>query len=363
MSKYKTNQKTTDVDSITNQLVSNHSGLKIDVDPEYQRGVVWDDDKMAMFIDSIMKGIAPFPILLCQNLERSGKICIDGKQRLTSLLRFKENKLKWDNKKFRDLTPNEQMDFLNCSIHIIEYGPLDYEDQKEIFSRIQYGVALSEGEKILSYFDQDTVTKFRKFCDTLFDEKLSKYKSVKSERDGHYHFMSHVLMIIVNDSYEFSKKSLKSLNDDFKNNEKKLKELFDLSFSSKLLLNDKMLEPRKEDSKKKEAYRNIPLNRLLVIMNMIYKEKFTKKSPQEKYNEMIDLIIKFYQKAKEKDKEEKYGSTRSVPVLNKLEKLYTSIKNNESDKEESDSDEDDENEHQKIIEKESVISPPKKKKE
>lgn len=72
---------------------------KYNFDAPYQRDYnVWDDDQKAFLIDSIMKNFPMPPIFLEQKIdERTGKTTydvIDGKQRLTTIIDFVENKVK-----------------------------------------------------------------------------------------------------------------------------------------------------------------------------------------------------------------------------------------------------------------------------
>ena len=64
---------------------------KTELNPKYQRKIVWDDDKQSNFIHSVFTGIVPNPIVF--NIDKNRKsVCIDGKQRCTSLIRFKNNR-------------------------------------------------------------------------------------------------------------------------------------------------------------------------------------------------------------------------------------------------------------------------------
>ncbi|KAG8934132.1 hypothetical protein FRC03_001340 [Tulasnella sp. 419] len=64
----------------------------IELEPEYQRDVVWPDIKQTKLIDSLLRNFYVPPIIFRvteQDLNGHEKrICIDGKQRLTSLHRF-----------------------------------------------------------------------------------------------------------------------------------------------------------------------------------------------------------------------------------------------------------------------------------
>lgn len=75
----------------------NHKLKKYNYSPEYQRsGDVWSDEKKSFLIDSILKNFPIPPIFLHQKISSDGKTSydvIDGKQRLTSIIEFLENKI------------------------------------------------------------------------------------------------------------------------------------------------------------------------------------------------------------------------------------------------------------------------------
>ncbi|MBI5633638.1 MAG: DUF262 domain-containing protein [Nitrospirae bacterium] len=70
---------------------------KYNLNPPYQRHSVWSDEKQSFLIDSILKNFPMPPIFLRQNIDdNSGKTTydvIDGKQRLTSIIRFINNEI------------------------------------------------------------------------------------------------------------------------------------------------------------------------------------------------------------------------------------------------------------------------------
>ena len=71
------------------ELISAWSAAKkLDMNPSFQRRVVWDDVRMSLFIESLILNV-PIPSILLANDERSNKfLVIDGKQRLSAILRF-----------------------------------------------------------------------------------------------------------------------------------------------------------------------------------------------------------------------------------------------------------------------------------
>jgi hypothetical protein len=70
---------------------------KYNFSPAYQRKSVWSDEKQSFFIDSILKNFPIPPIFLHQKIDDdTGKTkydVIDGKQRLTSVIRFLKNEI------------------------------------------------------------------------------------------------------------------------------------------------------------------------------------------------------------------------------------------------------------------------------
>ncbi|KAF8306328.1 hypothetical protein DL93DRAFT_2088771 [Clavulina sp. PMI_390] len=65
---------------------------RIDLQPPYQREVVWSKSQMASVIESYLKKVFVPPLLFClKRMDENGEPvynCMDGKQRLTSLNRF-----------------------------------------------------------------------------------------------------------------------------------------------------------------------------------------------------------------------------------------------------------------------------------
>ena len=77
------------LDFIYRQLVS---GI-IDLAADYQRDVVWDIERQSTLINSLYFGFYVFPVLLSRRGTNVPLVCIDGKQRLTSVLKFFNNEI------------------------------------------------------------------------------------------------------------------------------------------------------------------------------------------------------------------------------------------------------------------------------
>lgn len=192
----------------------NSKSQSIILNPPYQRDIVWEESNMGFFINSVLSGIVPSNIIF--NMDDNGnKICIDGKQRLTSLQRFKGNEIpaifqmeekdeyvyydklpnkvdRKDQYAYRLLTQAEKNKFNGMNLHIVTYENLSYSDQIDIFNRIQHGKTLSSGEKISAFFSNNDVMKaFNEFCDKK-QTLLSKY--IKNTKRKEY--VPHIVLIM-----------------------------------------------------------------------------------------------------------------------------------------------------------------------
>jgi hypothetical protein len=66
----------------------------IRLDPDYQRDHVWTETQQSAFVGFVLEGGNPPPVYLNNRYENDGfKEVIDGKQRLTALLRWVRNEI------------------------------------------------------------------------------------------------------------------------------------------------------------------------------------------------------------------------------------------------------------------------------
>ncbi|KAF9220655.1 hypothetical protein BS17DRAFT_713659 [Gyrodon lividus] len=140
--------------SLYDQIIEN----AIDLDPEYQRDVVWHEEKQSGLIDSILRNYYIPPIIFAVSFQDDGselRTCIDGKQRLTSIQRFTNEKL-WfkpsaTNARRKLLPQHLRTQFTHKQIVCVEYVDLNDDQEREIFQassgtpslRVQLGVALT----------------------------------------------------------------------------------------------------------------------------------------------------------------------------------------------------------------------------
>ncbi|KAK0448536.1 hypothetical protein EV421DRAFT_1782847 [Armillaria borealis] len=147
------------------QILSND----IDLDPEYQRGEVWRENKQTGLIDSIFRNFYIPPVIFAVNLFDDGtetRTCIDGKQRLTSIHRFMDGLVPhrdhdtgrkyWyrdhpgiPSSKQKNILPETlRRLFANKQIVCVEYSDLTDDGERDIFQRVQLGMALTAAEKL-----------------------------------------------------------------------------------------------------------------------------------------------------------------------------------------------------------------------
>jgi hypothetical protein len=261
----------------------------IDLNPKYQRDIVWDDDKQSAFINSVIRGIVPNNLLLNINEETGKQICMDGKQRITSLIRFKNNEIPCimetdedieehlffnavpvnylHTDKSKIMTQPQRTNFLNRRIAFVSYKNLSYEDQTDIFTRIQHGIALSDGEKITSCIPNEIISEeFNKFCASKKD-LIGNFNSNPKRREHHKIIILNTMIM-----YETNKSKIPNKNDQSKYL-KKMDSLLDLK---KLLLvmsglfncafSDKLLHHKILGGK-------LPQNILYMVLFIISKDK------------------------------------------------------------------------------------------
>lgn len=148
--------------SLYDQIIDN----AIDLDPEYQRDVVWPELKQSGLIDSMLRNYYMPPIIFAVSTADDGselRTCIDGKQRLTSIQRFMDaqiphkdsftNERLWykstANYPRRKLLPKQLIyQFANKQIVCVEYSDINPDQEREIFQRVQLGVALTPAERM-----------------------------------------------------------------------------------------------------------------------------------------------------------------------------------------------------------------------
>lgn len=151
---------------------------QLNVDPPYQRNVVWSLARQRGLIYSLLIN-CPIPsLMLSQNVDRQFNI-LDGKQRLNAIKAFYNNKYAVEvdgvSVHFKTMSLEMQCDFMNKSIPVSLSEGLSVDEEATIFERINRAEKLSDGERINSYYKSALATDRDKFfsVDNAFYRKLS----------------------------------------------------------------------------------------------------------------------------------------------------------------------------------------------
>lgn len=356
VSKFTCIPTTKDVATIIIEAVS-----KININTTYQRDVVWDDEKQCLFINSIFLGIVPNALIF--NSKPGVTNCIDGKQRLTSLIRFKNNEIyvkfndiiyfydtipriyKTDriDPKVRILTKNERHDWFDTrSITVNQYKNLSYQDEIDIFNRIQNGMVLTSGEKLIASTDKEEIADIIKNkCDSK-KELFSRY-SKWCDRGNHH-------IIIVNTMYIIQKNKLCSLTagerkkyvqsfqtvDDFESKFKNIDKLLNVTLGKYLLghpsvrtqnINKNLLFTlihfihQTFPNLKISAIEKKLLRKMIHIVAEISKNKFGASCTSDTFSEIYSTFVNIYDQLKngndEDDGNESSEEETNIPKTKK----------------------------------------------
>ncbi len=143
----------------------------IDLDADYQREKIWSTRDQQLLLDSILKDI-DIPKLYLASVEDNKQFdyeCIDGKQRMLTLLSFFKPEQEKDTKatltlplfnreysyqelrreypKLAEKIENYKLDFVKYDMSSLEEGTRD-NLIREIFKRLQLGIRLNSGERL-----------------------------------------------------------------------------------------------------------------------------------------------------------------------------------------------------------------------
>lgn len=219
--KYDTNITTIDIETLYTQI---EILKRFDLDAPYQRSIVWTDVKQSLFINSIILGIVPTPLIFVdKGLSEGGRTVIDGKQRITSIQRFKKNEIGCEiensvlyydklplsievNETYRVMTEEEKTAFNRSNLNCITYYGLVYADELLIFNRIQNGIAMASADLLkASVKDQNSNIVLNNFYDSLI-AVLGKYSgNTIKEKTNH-------IIVITNIMYMVKYNKLKTCN-------------------------------------------------------------------------------------------------------------------------------------------------------
>lgn len=131
-------------------FLDQHRHKRLDVDPPYQRRSVWTPKDRRYFLDTLFRGYPCPPIYLHKTIDTFGLSTyhvVDGKQRIETVIRFAENKVRipdnygderLDNKRWKDIFDDVEMrnSFLNYPFVVEYFDDVEGTIVNEIFERM-----------------------------------------------------------------------------------------------------------------------------------------------------------------------------------------------------------------------------------
>jgi hypothetical protein len=195
----------TKLDSKRAQWLNKYRG-SIELEPFFQRGTVWSDDKKQYFIDSIIKGWGTPKIFLWET-NKDTYACLDGKQRLTSLFKFMSDDLPLKEeystglggKKYTELLVKTQdaIDNYDFAVEVISDATDD--EVIELYKRLQGGTPLNFGEKIFAISgNMKLFINSRLAAKTFFKKRIS----LPNTRYSHYAVCAQLCLLSIKGAKE-----------------------------------------------------------------------------------------------------------------------------------------------------------------
>ena len=186
-------------------LVIPHMYEKINFDPDYQRGLVWNDLQKARLIDSILRGfdLPKFYFRDSTTSEYQFDV-VDGQQRLTAIHEFVHGRFPLSNDSsnlpdFENLSGKYHADLPLEAIHRLDRYQLQIsviseatdDEIRQLFLRLQEGVSLNTAEKrnAVGGNMRDFIHEIANTY-AIFDRL-----SIKADRFNRQDFLSHVVQL------------------------------------------------------------------------------------------------------------------------------------------------------------------------
>ena len=119
------------------ELINKHNYFGVNMDPDYQRNLVWELKDKELLIDSVFnsRNIGSFVFIKLDFKENSPSYeILDGKQRLSCIVDFTQDRFQYKGKFYSELSNNDKMFFRNHLVTIGESrGELTNEQKYEYF--------------------------------------------------------------------------------------------------------------------------------------------------------------------------------------------------------------------------------------
>lgn len=153
-------------DPIIRTIISQVEECEIDLEPDFQRGEVWNVQKKQMLIDTILRNWQMPPVFVVSSGDELEKAVLDGHQRLTSVMDFYNNKFRIDGNiqpvnsdieslhglLYKDLPEQVKKRFQNYSIRMFDITDYNESEPFELFFRLNQSVKLTSAERRNTFY-------------------------------------------------------------------------------------------------------------------------------------------------------------------------------------------------------------------
>lgn len=271
---------------------------RIDLDADYQRDRIWSRTDQERLLDSIITNIDIPKFYLAQVTGRKqyNYECIDGKQRMTTLLNFfkpepndkpltvKITEEKYTYTRLKKVLPKFAKKIEDFELTFVIYPEMeDNEDfLREIFRRLQLGVRLNSGELLKSYTGaiRDFV-----FKEIGKDGPFVRHTSLSEKRFSRQFTLAQICINSFNRSKtgEFGRARYEDLSDFFKENDGLEKNDNDLMRIREVL---KLMDKHFGDEAKCISSRAVAISAYLFVENLHENDK----------TPLVPNFVKFYVK-------------------------------------------------------------------
>ncbi len=158
----------------TSDVIRRIKHERIVLDPDFQRGFVWDKNKQSRLIESILLRI-PLPVFYVAEDDGGRLIVVDGRQRLSTLLHFLDDKLalqlkdrpELDGSRFSELDVRLQNRVEDCQLlfYIIDRS-VPERARLDIFERVNGGEVLTRQQMRNAIYNGPATTFLRREAET-----------------------------------------------------------------------------------------------------------------------------------------------------------------------------------------------------
>lgn len=211
----------------TRKILKNKDNLNFDLC--IQRNEVWDLERKSLFIHSLMYGY-PIPFIFSQELENSKLNVLDGKQRLTTVLKYINNEfalheetpningIEVGGKYFKDLPQNLQDEINDFNFTFYNCKGMTEDERDEMFFRLNSGVSLTSFELTRCIARSDILDIIRSYSQNSFFKNKINITDTARNRYGDEEIVIQSLIYLMDKDIGFSSKEVKEFALELKEN-------------------------------------------------------------------------------------------------------------------------------------------------